>query len=237
MTAVVPDTANLVAYYPLDGDYQDASGNNRHGTAVAPAEGPIFEPGVTGQALTLTVAGQHVEITGYKGIVADRSDPDPNNPVQQPFTVACWVNTTTAAGALVTWGSSDGTPVGGQYQSLRIEGGSLRAEHGNGNYRGATPVDDGEWHHVALSVAEGANLRVPQNQLFVDGQEDTFRAGGSDNLYNITADANVSIGQRASHGDQFYIGSIDEVRIYDRALSPAEIAGLAGRTGLIHQPF
>ncbi len=235
ITPVMPDTANLIAYYPLDGDYQDASGNNRHGTAVAPAEGPIFVPGVTGQALNLDVVGQYVEITGYQGIVADRSDP--GNPVQQPFTVACWVNTTTAAGALVTWGSSDGGPVGGQYQSLRIEGGSLRAEHGDGNYRGATPVDDGEWHHIALSVAAGANLRVPQNQLFVDGQADSFRAGGSNNVYNITADADVSIGQRASHGDRFFLGSIDEVRIYDRALSPAEIAGLAGRTGLIHKPF
>jgi len=137
----------------------------------------------------------------------------------------------------VTWGSSVGTPVGGQYQSLRIEGGSLRAEHGDGNYRGATPVADGEWHHIALSVGEGANLRVPQNQLFVDGQEDSFRAGGSNNVYNITADANVSIGQRASHGDRFFTGSIDEVRIYDRALSPAEIAWISGRRGLIHKPF
>jgi hypothetical protein len=161
MTAVVPDTANLVAYYPLDGDYQDASGNN----------------------------------------------------------------TTDASGALVSWGSSDGTPVGGQYQSLRIEGGSLRAEHGDGNYRGATPV------------ADGANLRVPKNQLFVDGQEDSFLAGGSNNVYNITADADVCIGQRASHGDRFFPGSIDEVHIYDRALSEAEIAGLAGRTATIYKSF
>ncbi len=234
-TPVLPDTANLVAYYPLDGDYQDASGNNRHGTPVAPGENPIFEPGMTGQALGLNVVGQYVEITGYQGIVADRSDP--NNPIQHPFTVACWVNTTTAGGSLVTWGSSDGGPVGGQYQGFRINGGSLRAEHGAGNYRGATPVDDGEWHHVALSVAEGANLQIPQNQLFVDGQADSFRAGGSDNIYNITADADVSIGQRASHGDRFFTGSIDDVRIYDRALSAAEIAGLAGRKGLIHKPF
>jgi len=97
---VMPDTANLVAHYPLDGDYQDASGNNRHGTALVVGDGPIFEPGATGQALNLNVAGQYVEITGYQGIVADRSDPD--NPVQQPFTVACWINTTDN-GSLVTW--------------------------------------------------------------------------------------------------------------------------------------
>jgi hypothetical protein len=75
----------------------------------APAEGPIFEPGMTGQALTLNVVGQYVEITGYQGIVADRSDPD--NPVQQPFTVACWINTIAADCSLVTWGSRDGAPL------------------------------------------------------------------------------------------------------------------------------
>ena len=232
---VMPDTANLVGYYPLDGDYQDASGHNRHGTAITVADGPVFVPGITGQALNLNVTGQYVDIPGYQGIVADRKDPD--NPVQQAFTIACWINTTSAEGSLVTWGSPDGGPIGGQYQNFRINGGTLRAEHGDGNYRGATPVDDGEWHHVALSVAEGANLWLPQNQLFVDGQADSFRAGGSNNVYNITADADVSIGQRASHGDRFFLGSIDEVRIYDRALSPAEIAGLAGRTGLIHKPL
>jgi hypothetical protein len=235
LTPVDPGTANLAAYYPLDGDYLDASGNNRHGEVPADSATVFFLDSVMGQAIDLSVGDAYVQIPGYPGIVADRSDPA--NPVQRPFTVTCWVNTTTAAGALVTWGSSVGTPVGGQYQSLRIEGGSLRAEHGDGNYRGATPVADGEWHHIALSVAEGANLQVPQNQLFVDAQEDTFRAGGSNNVYNITADADVSIGRRASHGDRFFTGSIDEVRIYDRALSAAEIAWIAGRTGLIHKPL
>jgi len=169
----------------------------------------------------------YVNIDDYKGINADRTDPD--NPVQQPFSIACWLKTTGNA-ALVTWGSSDGTGVGGQYQSFRIDGGTLRAEHGDGNLRGNTVVNDGEWHHCALTVVEGGNLRVPQNVLYVDGVEDTVFSG-SDNIYNLTADADISIGRRASHGDRYFTGLIDDVRIYDYALSDTEVANIANETG------
>ena len=209
----------------------DISGHGRTGTIVD----ATWDAGQQGSALSFNGMGAYVNIDGYKGINADRSDP--NNPVQRAFTVAGWVNTE-ADGALVTWGSSDSAGIGGQYQSFRIDGGTLRAEHGNGNYRGATPVSDGEWHHVALTVAEGANLQPPQNQLYVDGVGDSLRASGnSQNIYNLTEDADVSIGRRASHNDRFFTGLIDEVRIYDRALSLEEVLWLAGKTEPIAKPF
>ncbi|MCH8219584.1 MAG: LamG domain-containing protein, partial [Planctomycetes bacterium] len=214
-----------VLHLPFDGDYQDASGNGRHGTPMGIPD-PPFEAGNQGQAVSFDGIGQYVEITGYLGIVADRTDPD--NPVQQPFSVSCWLKTL-EDGEMVTWGSRDAAPVGGQYSTFRLNGGSLRAEHGNGNLRGNTTVNDGEWHHAALTVIEGGNLRDGQTTLYVDGRADsTF--SGSGNIYNLTAEASVSIGRRASHEDRYFFGSIDEVAIYDRHLSAAEVAWLAGRT-------
>ena len=35
----------------------------------------------------------------------------------------------------------------------------------------------------------------------------------------------------------YYIGDVDDLRIYHRALSAGEVAGLAGRTVDIHKPF
>ena len=89
-----------------------------------------------------------------------------------------------------------------------------------------------EWHHGALVVQEGANLRVPNTTLYIDGLADGVNAG-DDDLYNLTPGVDVSIGRRATSGDRYFPGAIDEVRIYDRALTDAEIAWLAGRT----QPF
>ena len=138
---------------------------------------------------------------------------------------------TTADGEMVTWGS---TP-GGQRLSWRIDLGNLRTEHGNGNLRGNTLVNDGEWHHGALVVQEGANLRVPNTTLYIDGLADGVNSG-DDDPYNLTPSANVSIGRRATSNDRFFFGSIDEVRIFDRALSAGEVAGLAGRTAPFDKP-
>jgi len=236
ITPVDPDTANLVAYYPMDGDYQDASGNNRHGTAVGGS--PSFAPGVSGQALYLNAATitEYIEITGYQGIAAERTDPA--NPVQAAFTVACWINTIDN-GSLVFWGSGDGAPVGGQYQNFRIDGGRLRSEHGDGRFRGASTVNDGEWHHVALAVDTGANMTPPGTRIFVDGLQDAEGADtvNAQNIWNISADVDMAIGARVTAGDRFFVGLIDDVRIYDRALSNGEIAGLAGITQAFDKPF
>ena len=228
--------ADLELWYTFDQDASsigvlDMSGNNRHGSMQGD---PQWVAGQAGSALELDGSSDYVNADGYKGINADRTDP--NNPFNLAFSVACWVKTT-GNGSLVCWGSSDGAGVGGQYQNFRIDGGSLRAEHGNGNYRGATIVNDGEWHHVAQTVVEGANLQPPQTQLYVDGLKDTKLASGNDgNIYNLTEDADVGIGVRASHGDRLLSGAFDDVRIYSRTLEIAEIRTLAGVAELPYDP-
>ena len=211
---VEPAAEGLLAHYALDGNADDSTGRYP-GTLLG---FNAFEAGVVGQALVLDGIESHMEVHGFKGIVTNADG------VQQPFTVACWFKTQ-ENGEMVTWG----TNVAGQRLSFRINGGSLRTEHGDGNLRGNTICNDGEWHHGALTVAEGANLRVPNAQLYIDGQADgTF--SGSDNVYNIQADVDVHIGMGGPTGGRFFVGSLDEVRIYERALSPGEVAGMAGRT-------
>ncbi len=222
---VDPGTDGLVSHYAFEGDAADSTGQHP-GTVMGFGR---FEPGAVGQAISLNGFGDnYVEITDYKGIVADADG------IQQAFSVACWFNTE-EDGDMVTWGSADGTPDGGQYMTFRIEAGNLRAEHGDGNLRGNTTCNDGEWHHGALTVVEGANLRVPQTMLYIDGQADGVNSG-SDNVYNVTADADLNIGQRASHLDRWFTGLLDEVMIYDRVLSAGEVAALAGRTLPFDQP-
>jgi hypothetical protein len=225
---VESDPAGLQAHYEFEGTTNDSSGNAQHGTSVG---NPLFAAGKLGQAISFDGIDDYVNIDGYKGLTAV-------NEIQPAFSIACWIKTTSAEGELVAWGSSEGAPAGGQYCTFRINEATLRAEHGDGNIRGATPVDDGEWHHVALTVVEGGNLRVPNSILYLNGQPDLVLAdSGSNNIYNVTADADVSIGRRASHEDRYFNGLIDEVRIYDRVLTPEEIASLSGRTTAFDKPF
>jgi len=58
--------------------------------------------------------------------------------------------------------------------------------------------------------------------------------------FNFSADNLWSIGQEWDGGpiaSNFLIGTVDDVRIYDYALSYGEVAGLAGRTLPFDKPF
>ena len=223
MTAVSPagldDDPNLAGYWKFDGDTLDSSGNGRHGTLMGDAH--LVDIGLRGGALAVDGNGDYVNIDGYKGINADRTDP--NNPIQQPFSIACWMKTD-SDGEMVTWGTRSGR----QKETFRVEGGRLRTEHHSGNLRGNVYVNDNQWHHVALTVVEGANLQPANTKLYTDGVEETYR-NGSNNPYELLAGSDVRIGMSGPENGRYFNGMLDEVYIFDRVLDPNEIAELAIR--------
>ena len=222
-----PAMADLEAYYAFDEGAgivaADLSGNRRDGTLEGD---PAWVLGPFGSALEFDGTGDHVNIAGYQGVTAVGG-------VQQPFTVTnwFWITETTGNHEMVTWGNNVGT----ERLSWRVHEGRLRTEHGSGNLRGNTFCNDGEWHFGALVVNEGANLRVPNTLLYLDGVEDTTFSG-SGNLYNLQASADVSIGRRADNSSRYWIGGIDDVAIFSHALSPEDILDIMENTGAPIRP-
>lgn len=110
--------------------------------------------------------------------------------------------------------------------SMFIEGGlKMRIEHPGMQDCATTEPSEGVWHH-AVSTYDGANMRV-----YVDGVlKQTCAATGSINI----SGGGIEIGSFSSTGYPFK-GVIDEVRIYNRALSASEISTLykAGTAVLI----
>jgi hypothetical protein len=98
-------------------------------------------------------------------------------------------------------------------------------------------VSDGGWHHVAVTVQENATISYPDVILYLDGTDDTRPTINTDPVFDLTAAEDVRIGSRPAGNDRFFMGQIDDVRIYDRALSPEEIAGSAGRIEPFDKPF
>jgi hypothetical protein len=85
-------------------------------------------------------------------------------------------------------------------------------------------ITDGLWHHVGLVWDVFNRTRI----LYVDGIEvaqDMMRKGG----WLMWEDGGINIGFKASilHRHGYWSGIIDDVRIYDRALTPEEIETLA----------
>ena len=77
--------------------------------------------------------------------------------------------------------------------------------------------NDTDWHHVAGVVENDTGY------LYVDGVKQSQEAA----VRFVDTGDFAYIGKQYSNTDErYWVGAIDEVRIYDRALSAAEIAGL-----------
>ena len=84
--------------------------------------------------------------------------------------------------------------------------------------KGTKSVDDGAWHHVT-AVYDGSN-----KLLYVDGDLDASTAvTGSLKTNNFE----VRFGAKGQKLDRGYNGKLDEVSIYDVALSADEVKRLA----------
>jgi hypothetical protein len=82
--------------------------------------------------------------------------------------------------------------------------------------------EDGEWTHLA-AVMDGTNMT-----LYRDGESVAFKG------YSGTRQANsapLEIGRYHTSPSWFFDGLMDDVRIYNRALSPEQIQRLAGMRG------
>lgn len=128
-------------------------------------------------------------------------------------TVSLWFRTSQSAGGLFS--TTDGGS--GSDGDIYLSGGRLVAKVANG---GATETiqtarqtwNDGEWHHVVhvLGGPEGGQ------RLYVDG---VLCAAGGLSSSSFSAQSQIRIGRAAASGTPTMSGSIDEVRIYDIALS------------------
>jgi len=98
-----------------------------------------------------------------------------------------------------------------------------------------TPTNDDQWHFVA-GQRQGTEIRI-----FIDGQLEATETVNPGYDLSGTSQHNAYIGAITDNGSmaryKMLIGSVDEVAIYNRALSAGEILWLAGRTTPFHQPF
>jgi hypothetical protein len=205
-------TDGLVAYYPFDGSANDASGNGNNGTAV---NGPSYSTDAKGGAYSLNLDGVNDRIDVPVAVLYGRVD----------RTLSMWIKSTAASCTFIgdnQWGGC----CPGTYMGITADG-KLRGHHFNYTVyqdillTSTRRVDDGQWHHVALSLSGTGGAR-----LFVDG---ILEAANSIAAQAYSAN-HMSIGCHSSGNapnyTEFYSGKIDEIRIYGRSLSATEVTQL-----------
>ena len=224
ITPVQPDATGLVGSWAFDGDYSDASGNDHNGTptgAVSFASDPV-----RGQVLSLPGGDNQFVDLGSVGISGN-----------MPRTIACWAKADSTN--IPDWslifgftGQADGTGGAGSHFNI----GSLGGPGGVGahvwGWEETIFSDDEalEWRHYAMTY-DGTTIQYYGDGILMD--TDIAKSNVQD--LSLSADR-VYVGSRITHTNSFE-GRVDDALIYNRVLSYAEIAGLAGRTGSFDKPF
>jgi hypothetical protein len=210
LSAPALPTAGLVAHYPLDGTALDVSGNNQNGTI----QGPVTVVDRCGEA------GLAYGFDGTNDMIVI-----PDSPLldigTNDLSIVLWMKTAVAGSRYLLWKGSSSSTSG--YSLALTSSGSVFAEIAStalGSQIYATnhaSVADGVWHHIAL-VAHRGGLGA----IYVDGD----LAGQADITPDSGSLANGFELRIGGSTPQFFAGSIDDVRIYSTALSPADVRGL-----------
>ncbi|MFC1783640.1 LamG-like jellyroll fold domain-containing protein, partial [Planctomycetota bacterium] len=223
-SAVWPPEKLMKAHWKLDettGAIAYDSAPNAYNGALKPAapNSPTWiydDPDYGGRGWVLSLDGtdDFVEITGYKGIGGGLSR-----------TVCAWIKTSTT-GRIITWGKGR---TGKKWifrvqDNARGKAGAIRLEVQDGYIIGDRDVRDGNWHHVAAVLENDGSPSVAEIKLYVDGVLNNV-SGYRDKFVNTDVSKhNIRIGDfGGSPGQDLFNGWIDDVRIYDIALTGGEI--------------
>ena len=195
---------------------EDELGNNNGTYVNAPTYGATGIDGtIGGKAITFNGTDEYITM-------GDVLDFDREN----PFTLECWFKTTTVtASALVGKQNSSVNFVG---YAMGIEASAalwfLLAESGGTQiYVNTTTTtwNDDNWHHAVVTYDGGSEAKGVE--IYVDGQRQEKTVIQNDLASGVTTSAFPLNVAARNNGSNPFNGTVDEVAIYDAALTPAEI--------------
>ena len=216
-------TNGLIAYYPFQGNVSDASGNERNGVATA----ITYDTDIAGRPASsaVFVNGSAVDIPSLTGFQF------------RPITYSLWVyfsniqsdRETTLIGRKRAYAQSDG---GVTVETRWAVNNELSYSTGGTIITSGFALDIGKWYHIVFTqdaqteASFYVNGELLSSQPFTAVQDtDTFpfRLGAESALAGI------------STGEGIFNGKMDNVRIYDRALSSTEVTDLYNAERVVYE--
>lgn len=207
-------TNGLVGWWPMNGNSNDSSGSAMNGTA----NGATLAAGQNGQS-----NGAYA-FNGTNSYISFNST-TPLNFVSTDFTVSAWIKLTTLP-AVSAWDDIlSSTGYGDWSMGIAVNSagtGYLRMTKISQVDAPAStqPVPQNTWHFVTAAFAYG----YPSSTVsyYLDGQPNGVFAWDYSGQ-GAFSPATKIIGARNANNSGFFNGSIDDLRVYSRVLSPAEI--------------
>jgi hypothetical protein len=206
--------SGLVAYYPFKGNANDASGNGNNGTVV-------------GATLTPDRFGSPDSAYSFDGIsnlisIPDFSQADANVHTLSVWILAnSWTNINSSAIYVDIFDKDDATAGQRQWVYQGTQTGQIRAavftSMGEYDLDTISQLQTNQWYQV-VTVWDGTNESAFVNGVF----DSSIPAPGT----LVQASAPVRIGGNPVDDQEFFDGKINDVRIYNRALSASEVQQL-----------
>ncbi|MFH0731272.1 MAG: LamG domain-containing protein [Pseudomonadota bacterium] len=191
----------LVAEYLFDGSANDTSGNGNNGTVY----GAALVPDRFGK----TNGAYNFGGTHYIGIPGAVSIPINND----PYTIDAWIKPSVmGVNSIIGWGSYGNYS---QINAIRLSPTGI-IHYWWSNDLGVTTIDLREaWHQVTVTYDGQSRKMYLDSELI-----------GSDvpGEHSVPTASNLTIG--LAYSGQYFNGILDDIRIYNRALSVAEIQDL-----------
>jgi hypothetical protein len=219
-----PTTVNLknglVACYPFNANAKDESGNGNNGT-------------VNGATLTTDRFGKANSAYNFNG-----SSLIAVNPAQfknQSYTYATWVKLDNLPSAgdnncFITVGGAGGDQVlsvTSSYQAQTSNGFNV------GGYNNGNPIQSNNWTNTTPTIGKWYHVVCTRDnnsvKLYVDGQliaNNSILTTTGGTTPNYGSPIYVTFGARNGGASQYMQGSLDDIHLYNRPLSAAEVKAL-----------
>jgi hypothetical protein len=219
-TASADLSTGLVGYWPLNGNGDDASGNGNHGTVVG---------NVTPVADRFGTPSSAMRFPNNRANYVDLGQP-PSLLIKGAMSVTAWVRaeTITQSGRII---AKQG-PSSARSWGLNLEAaGHARFDIGvnpTDRFRADSAVltfGPTDWWHIAGVFRPGESVNLYINGVLAKSEATSLTTQWIENGLN------VNIGRRPEPGTPWN-GDIDEVRMYNRALSDAEVMGVMNQRAL-----
>ncbi len=218
-------TNGLVGWWPFNGNANDESGNGNHGT-VNGALLTIDRKGANGKAYSFDGIDDHIEISNTNGLNA------PNR--KQSISIWAKFNTFQTSQFLVSKYSGEGATSTGYRLEVDASWNALVYRYadavGSGGWisgwgqaflpTSSVIIDSINWFHIVAVANNG------RDYLFVNG----INVDSNINLHNFNIGVNgenLLFGKRSNNNQSAYFsGLLDDIGIWNRALTPQEITNL-----------
>ena len=202
-------TNGLVGWWPFNGNANDESGNGNHGT-------------VNGAALTSDKSNQSNKAYSFNGSSNYITIASSNNfQIQNSISVSVWI--------LMSGGSTNprviqfGNDNFNEY-GIETQGTSNVSRVVNGFFGGFPcnfTLTAQTWHNVVYSC----NRTTGNSKIYFDGILVSEYNGSSGSALSYVV-CNLTIGRKPCNGSDYFGGKIDDIGIWNRVLTQAEITAL-----------